>query len=167
MRKTVALIALAALASGCGMLKRTFGTKGYNYDEPGSTAIYGTWLLRSPDSTSFVGANEVLLTLEPGTFRVSASYPGRAPLVVDGSAHMTDTGVLMLTPSSSVADPQRGRALNFVAGSPISLVASAAGNTLVFAPANRTVDPTPSSIWNRLDAARAAGLAAGVDTVKK
>ncbi len=168
MRKTVALVALAAFVGGCSMLKRTFGTSEYHYGDPGTTAIYGTWLLRSPDSTSFVGANEVQLMLEPGTFRVAATYPGRAPLVVQGTAQYTSTGVLVLTPSSSVTEPIQGRSLNFVAGSPISLVASAAGNTLVFAPANRTADPTPSSIWHRLDAARAAGLVtSSADTVKR
>ncbi len=158
MRKTVALVALAAVVGGCSMFKRTFGTNAYHYGEPGTTAIYGTWVLRSPDSTSFVGANEVQLTLEPGTFRVAAAYPGRSPLIVSGTAHVTDTGVLMLTPTSTVNEPIQGRSLNFVAGTPIALVASAAGNTLVFAPANREIDPTPSSVWHRLQAAEKAGL---------
>ena len=159
MRKLAGLTMLTVMLAGCGMMHRVFGTSSSARDySPGSTAVWGTWVLRSPDSTSFVGADQVRMELQPGSFALTASYPGRAPLVVNGTANMSESGLLTLTPASSLSNPMQGRALNFTAGKPIALLASAAGNTLVFAPARRDVDPTPSSVWHRLEAAEKAGF---------
>ena len=168
MRKLAGLTMLTVMLAGCGMMHRVFGSGSSSHDyAPGSTAPWGTWVLRSPDSTSFVGANQVRMELQPGSFALTADYPGRNPIVVNGTANMTEGGLLTLVPSSSLADPMQGRSLNFAAGKPIALLASAAGNTLVFAPANRSVDPTPSSVWHRLDAAEKAGYTtADRDSVK-
>lgn len=159
MRRIAALVALTAVLGGCGMMHRVFGSPaGSSYEGPSTTAVWGTWVLRSPDSTSFVGAQQVRMDLQPGTFSLTADYPGRTPVVVNGSASLTGTGLLTLIPSNGLAGPIQGRSLNFVSGKPIALLASAAGNTLVFAPANREIDPTPSSVWHRLQAAERAGL---------
>lgn len=168
MRKLAGLTMLTIMLAGCGMMHRVFGNGSASHDyAPGSTAVWGTWVLRSPDSTSFVGADQVRMELQPGSFALTASYPGRAPIVVNGTANMTEGGLLTLVPASSLADPLAGRSLNFAAGKPIALLASAAGNTLVFAPANRDVDPTPSSVWHRLEAAEKAGFTtAQQDSVK-
>ncbi|MDQ6829638.1 MAG: hypothetical protein M3081_12280, partial [Gemmatimonadota bacterium] len=41
------------------------------------TNIYGEWTLAmNPDSTGFLGARTVDLTLQPGTFTIVAKYPG-------------------------------------------------------------------------------------------
>jgi hypothetical protein len=42
-------------------------------------------------------------------------------------------------------------------GKPISLLASAAGSTLLFKPPHEDVDPSPSSIWHKQSAAAEAG----------
>lgn len=161
MRRISALLALAILAGGCGTMKRMFGSgSSPAHNEPNSTAVWGTWVLRTPDSTSFVGANTVELALNPGAFRLTAVYPDRQ-MSVSGTASMSERGVLTLVPSGSVAPAAAGRSLNFMSGQPISLLASAAGNTLVFSPEHRETDPTPSSVWHRIDAARAAGMLRG------
>lgn len=160
MRRIAALAMLTVALGGCSMMHRMFGTKDAPaYAGPNSTAVWGTWVLRSPDSTSFVGAQQVQLDLQPGSFSLTADYPGRSPVVVSGTASLTGTGLMTLVPSSGLENPIAGRSLNFISGQPIALLASAAGNTLVFAPANRDADPTPSSIWHRLAAAEKAGLA--------
>lgn len=157
MRKTVALLTLTMLLSGCSFLKRTFSGPGYK--QPTTTAVVGDWLLRTPDSTSFVGADQVRLALEPGTFVITANYPAAEPVVIRGTVNIADDGVVTFMPGSGVSDPSSDRhAFRFVAGTPIELRASASGNTLVFAPANQLLDPTPSSVWHRYEAAQAAGL---------
>lgn len=163
MRKMVALAALAAFLGGCGFLRHPLsGLESPGYTEPRSTAVWGDWVLASPpDSTSFVGASRVDLALSSGAFTLTASYPGAAPLVVTGAASLAEGGVLTLTPSTGVSEAHgAGLAINFVPGRPISFLASASGNTMVFAPNDPQAGPRPTSIWNRRAAAEAAGLVA-------
>src|SRR5689334_20369061 len=76
MKRIAALLALATLMGGCGFIHRTFGirTEAPAYREPTSTAVWGTWVLRTPDSTAFAGANNVQLALSPGSFSLVAEY---------------------------------------------------------------------------------------------
>jgi hypothetical protein len=144
------MLALAMLPS-CQAIKRTFGLG----DGSATTTVYGHWVLATPvDSTAFVGATQVELVLSPGTFNVSATYPNRAPLAIDGRAELANGGLLTLTPSPGNSDVAR---IGFAPGQPFMRVATASGSTLVLAPPNARV-PLPSSVWHRLDAARAAGL---------
>ena len=157
MKRITALAAVAALIGGC---KSLGGTPGYR--EPGTTAVWGTWVLRTPDSTAFVGAQNVELSLSPGTFALTAIYPNSAPVHITGSATMTGNGVLTLVPQTGTSTAATtGRSLQLTAGAPVSVLASASGNTLVFSPEHREVDPTPSSVWHRVEAARAAGIMKG------
>ena len=145
------MLALATLAS-CQTIKRTFGLG----TGTASTSVYGHWVLATPvDSTAFAGATQVELVLSPGTFNVSATYPNRAPLAIDGRAELADGGLLTLTPTAGNSDVAR---IGFAPGQPFTRMASASGGTLILAPPTAHV-PLPSSVWHRLDAARAAGLA--------
>lgn len=156
MSRIAALCALTAVFGGC----TSFGGAPA-YREPGTTAVWGTWSLRTPDSTAFAGAEEVQLALSPGTFTLVATYPNAAPIRVAGSASMNERGVLTLVPESTTGGPPGPGAIPLLAGQPISLLASASGGTLVFSPEQRDPGPTPSSVWHRTEAARAAGLARG------
>lgn len=151
-----AVILLAASLAGCGLFKHTFHGASPDYSA-GSTAVWGNWLLANPDSTTFVGAQRVELALQPGTFTLTATYPGSPATTVNGTATLTPSGELTLVPQSSLVTPT-GRGTNLVAGQSIVLIASAAGGTMVFAPSTQR-DPTPSSVWHRVDAAEAAGMA--------
>ena len=74
-----------------------------------------------------------------------------------GSALMTEQGLITLTPESGSQRANSGM-LVMTVGRPVSLRASAAGNTLVFqAPAENS--PDPSSIWYKKAAAIRAGPA--------
>ena len=161
MRKLIALIALTATATGCGMLRKTFGLKDSApaHSSPTTTSVFGDWVLNAPDSTAFVGANLVEMNLTPGSFRITASYPNASPVVITGTASLApEGGLLTLTPQSgATAAAGSGRMLMMRAGEPISLVTSAAGNTLVFAPPTRDA-ALPSSVWHRKRAAEAAGM---------
>ena len=156
MRKIGTMIGLALLAGGCSWFKTGPAPA---YREPNTTAVWGTWVLRTPDSTAFAGADNVQLQLSPGTFQLVAEYPSAPTVRISGGVDVSDRGVVTLTPQSSVsANAPAGRALRFVAGQPISLLASASGNTLVFSPEHRNLDPTPSSVWHKFDAAKEAGM---------
>lgn len=160
MRKVAVLIAIVAV-TGCGGFKRTFGIKDAPpaHVEPKTTSIYGDWILANVDSTSFAGAQTVELSLQPTSFTVTATYPGRAPFTTSGSA-ATSEGLLTLTPSA-VSDPTAAGGA-FVSGRPIVVVASAAGSSLVFAPpphGQGTAAIVPSSIWHKKSMAEAAGAA--------
>ena len=158
MRIITLALAVVAATSACGGFKR--GGQPPAHREPTSTSIYGEWVLVSPiDSTAFVGASKVEMSLEPVSFRIHAFYPDRsAPVVITGSVTRTKEGLLTLTPSSGDVGQVTGRhALMFTPGTPINLVASSAGGSLVFnSPEDDT--PTPTSIWNRRAQAEAAGL---------
>lgn len=155
MRRSIVAVTFTALVAGCGLFRHGISTTP-DYSAR-STAVWGDWVLANPDSTSFVGAQRVELSLQPGTFTIRALYPGASGATsVSGTAEMTSTGVLTLVPQSSLTTPS-GRGTNLIAGQPVVLIASAAGGTMVFAPSTRS-DPTPSSVWHRSDAAAAAGI---------
>ncbi|HVE79036.1 MAG TPA: hypothetical protein VNA89_09260 [Gemmatimonadaceae bacterium] len=157
MRTTLLLLALVA-TTGCGTIRKTFGLRDPNtaHTEPRSTSVWGDWVLATPtDSTAFVGAQRVEMSLTPGSFTLVATYPGgQAPMRVVGNATLTSASVLTLTPSNSAGNT--GRAMPLSAGQPVSVRATAAGNTLVFAPP-REDNLFPSSVWHKRAAAAAAG----------
>lgn len=161
MRKLIALVALTAMTAGCGMLRKTFGLKDSSpaHREPNTTSPFGDWVLDQPDSTAFIGASLVELVLSPSSFTIRADYPSAAPVVITGGASLAPTGgLLTLTPQSGTTSTAgSGRLLMMRVGEPITLVASAAGNTLVFAPPTRDA-ALPSSVWHRKAAAAAAGM---------
>lgn len=159
MHKMIVPLALAALVSGCSFFQRAFGVTDESpaHTEPTTTSPWGEWVLAtSPDSTAFAGASQVELQLSPRSFAITAIYPTRAPLVVTGDIAYTDAGRLTFIPARSTAEyGARGASLAFAAGEPITLLASAAGGSLVFAPDAQAF--VPSSVWYRKDRAKAAG----------
>jgi hypothetical protein len=145
----LALVTVTSIGA-CSSLRRTLGLGGSG---TGSTSPYGHWVLATPiDSTAFAGATQVELVLSPGSFNLSAAYPNRPPLTVGGSAALADGGLLTLVPGSG-----DGATVGFTPGQPFTRMVSAAGATLVLAPPTASV-PLPSSVWHRMDVARAAGL---------
>ena len=157
MQRTLGALAGLMLLAGCGFFKNTLGLKSGtpSYSEPTSTSIYGDWVLATTDSTAFAGARQVQLTLQPGSFTITADYASQSPMVVTGTAQLADGGTLTLVPSSGTASGSRG-AMSMQAGQPLTLLVSAAGNTLVFKPPTERV-MEPSSVWHKLDKAKQAG----------
>jgi len=144
------MLALATLPS-CSAISRTFDS---GDGGSGSTSVYGHWVLATPlDSTVFAGATQVELVLAPGTFNVSATYPGRAPLAINGRAELATGGLLTLVPGSGDVS-----SVGLANGQPLTRLATASGGTLVLALPTTGV-ALPSSVWHRLEAARAAGRA--------
>ena len=160
MRRTIPLLAATTLLAGCGFFHKTLGLKTGDtpaHTEPKSTSIFGDWVLATPpDSTAFAGANQVELRLDQSSFTINATYPSRAPIVVHGAVATTAEGLLVLTPQSGIEGLASRGALVMAPNQPISLVASAAGNTLVFAPPHDQ-STQPSSVWHKKAAAKAAG----------
>ena len=152
--------ALVALAACGGTLKKTFGVKDSApaHVEPGTTSVLGTWVLSTPaDSTAFAGASSVELTMQPSRFAIAAAYPGGDAVNIQGSYTMSPDGLVTLTPESGSQRASSGM-LAMTVGRPVSLRASAAGNTLVFA-APQDNSPDPSSVWHKKAAAIQAGPA--------
>ncbi len=167
MQKFAALVGLMVALAGCGLFHHAEPPA---HRLPNNTEVWGNWVLQHPDSTAFAGASVVQIALQPGTFTVTATYPSAPQVVISGTATMSENGLLTLIPQSGAGGTaDRWREFHFVNGQPISLLASAAGGSLVFAPSSRLVDPTPSSVWHRVDAARAAGYTTGStrDTTKR
>lgn len=164
MRRLIIGMTLALLVSGCGTFKRAFGVSDSDagHQEATSASIWGTWVLaerEQADPTAFAGAERVELELEPGRFAVTAFYPG-GPVTVRGTANLSDEGTLILTPAGDMAGDARTvsvqwRALAMEPGRPITLLASAADDALVFAPDDRAL--RPSSVWHRKEHAERAG----------
>jgi len=158
---TARLLPLAALAvaAACGgTLKKTFGVKDSApaHVEPRTTSVLGTWVLSTPaDSTAFAGATSVELTMQPARFAIVAAYPSGDAVNLQGSYTMTPDGLVTLTPESGSQRATTGM-LVMTIGHPVSLRASAAGNTLVFA-APQDNSPEPSSVWHK----KAASIQAG------
>lgn len=154
MRRFVILLAMSASVVAC----KGIGVRDPEpYRSGNTTSIVGTWVLDTPaDSTAFMGAQRVRLTLDESSFVITAQYPSNGPVVIRGSAARTEAGELVLTPESSTASTDRSRALVFQAGQPITFLASASGGTLIFSPPMRGY-AIPSSVWHRLEAAEAAG----------
>ena len=147
----LAVVTIPSLVA-CGPVRRMFGGGGGT----GSTSPYGHWVLATPiDSTAFAGATQVELILDPRTFSLTAAYPDRPTLEIGGRAELAEGGLLTLVPGAGEVS---GSAVGFTPGQPFTRMASAAGATLILAPPTSRV-PVPSSVWHRLDVARAAGLA--------
>jgi hypothetical protein len=117
-----------------------------------SRAVYGDWqLLTPPDSTAFHGAREVQLTLGPAAFTITANYPAAAPMIVTGEASIANNGgPLTLTPrlctrnGENISPPQ-----SLPLGVPVTVLAGAAGQTMVFSVPGLTSHFTPTSVWQR------------------
>ena len=164
MRGILGLVLLTVTLAGCGFFRKSLGVKddAPAHREPTTTSIFGTWVLREPDSTAFAGARLVELQLDQNDFMITAHYPTGAPIVVRGRAAVDETGLLTLIPQEG-ADPSFGRwrGIQLNPGEPLSLIASAAGGTLVFARpigANESFAVDPTSVWHRKIAAEAAGI---------
>ena len=126
--------------------------------EPTTTSIYGDWILATPiDSTAFAGARMVEMRLDQTTFVLTATYPSSPASIVRGTVLAGDGGVLTLTPQSSTQGTPHSAALVLVAGQPVTVLASAAGNTMVFSTPTGVTPNDPSSVWHRKAAAQAAG----------
>ncbi|GAC1514975.1 MAG: hypothetical protein NVS1B4_04020 [Gemmatimonadaceae bacterium] len=173
LRKLMLAALLVAPIFGCGATKRAFGIRAT--DPSGSsdrlpTSVYGDWVLASePDSTAFAGARLVEMRLAPADFGITVNYPAQAPVVIRGTVVSTEGGALTLSPTSGInAANTRGRTSAMFSGKSFTVLASAAGGTLVFAPANKD-DAFVSSVWHQRAAAEAAGqlLTAGRDTIKR
>ena len=158
MRKFVPLVLLAVALGGCRQLGLKSSSKPA-YGGSTTTSIWGNWVLQTPtDSTAFRGASAVEMQLDRGMFTIEATYPNRAPMRLTGTAQLDETGLLTLIPQSGAIEGVRSGALLLEVGKPYSMLATASGSTLVFAPATRTV-PEPSSTWFRKDKAQQAGVA--------
>lgn len=157
MRQIVSLTLLLAGTAACSTAQRgaSAGDANASSGSP-TTSVLGHWVLATPiDSTPFAGASQVDLVLTQASFELTATYPGRAPLTLTGSADVGAGGLLTLVPAPSNT---AASTIGLAPGQPYTRVASAAGSTLVLASPGSRV-PVPSSVWYRLDAARLAGLA--------
>ena len=160
MRRLIALLAFVALAAGCHQRATVLTDSSPAHVDPNSTSILGDWVLSTdPDSTAFIGARLVELKLEPASFILRVHYgAGGSPLVASGTAALApNTGLLTLTPQSVVQGASMGRQAGLAPGQPITVMTSAAGGTMLFAPAGGSLG-LPSSVWHRMEAARAAGI---------
>ncbi|MFL5577540.1 MAG: hypothetical protein ACJ79S_16410 [Gemmatimonadaceae bacterium] len=135
--------------------------------EPETTSVYGDWVLATPaDSTAFAGATLVELRLDRSAFAITANYPSALPTVVRGTVGPGSGGLLTLTPTTSTKGGPGRPGLVLVAGQPVTVLASAAGNTMVFSPPGGVTAADPSSVWHRKDAARAAGAIPATTTAR-
>ena len=157
-RAAPGLVALLLLA-GCNPSRfKLAEEEAPAHREPATTTVYGDWVLATPtDSTGFAGARTVEMSLAPTSFVLTASYPGAAPTVVRGTVKEGVAGLLTLTPETGTRGTPHQQALVLVAGQPVTVLASAAGNTMVFSTPAGVSPHDPSSVWYRKDAARAAG----------
>jgi hypothetical protein len=160
MRGLVGVLTIVALLPACN----GFGSKAQLKDVPAGptpsqrTSIIGDWVLKSnPDSTTFVGAERVELSLQPSSFVLTARYTGQTPVVVSGTAQIIDEngGLLRLIPQS-VSQTISNGAIGMVVGQPVELVATASEGSMVFAQRGGLM--LPSSVWSRKDAAFRAGV---------
>jgi len=162
MRKTFMLAVLATGLAGCGFFRKTLGVgdSAPAHTPPTTTSIWGDWVLATaPDSTAFAGASSVEMRLEQSSFTITANYPTRPRVTVRGSVTQTDAGGLVtLDPQSGLEAVGGGGTFGWTPGERVSVVASAAGNTLVFAPPRDNL-ARPSSVWHRKEAAQKAGRA--------
>jgi len=159
MRKAILVIALAGGMAGCGFFRKTLGVGDSSpaHTPPKTTSIWGDWILATaPDSTAFVGASKVEMRLDPTEFAIIASYPTRPTVTVRGSVTVAeDGGLVTLQPQTGLEGVGSG-GFAWKPGERVTVVASAAGNSLVFAPPRDNV-ARPSSAWYRKEAAQKAG----------
>jgi hypothetical protein len=155
MRSAVCLLCTLVMLAGCSRQVKLSESE-MEVGPARSASILGSWVLAHPDETQFVGAQEVELRLEPGTFTLVARYPGAPLLVIDGTASFDPNGgMLTLTPRSSTRQTTAGIAELLPIGKSLTLLANAADNTMVFAQPGDALR-TPSSVWHRTAAARRA-----------
>jgi hypothetical protein len=159
MRKAIVVIALAGGLAGCGFFRKTLGVGDSSpaHTPPASTSIWGDWVLATPsDSTAFIGASLVEMRLDQTQFTITADYPTRPAVTIRGSVTVAaDGGLVTLEPQTGLEGMGGG---NFAwrPGERVTVVASAAGNTLVFAPPHDNL-ARPSSVWHKKAAAERAG----------
>jgi hypothetical protein len=159
MRKAILVIALAGGLAGCGFFRKTLGVGDSSpaHTSPKTTSIWGSWVLATaPDSTAFVGASKVEMQLDEREFAITASYPTRPTITVRGSVTVSEDGGLVTLDPQTGLDAIGSGGFAWRQGEKVTVVASAAGNTLVFAPP-RDNTARPSSVWFRKDAAQKAG----------
>lgn len=158
LRAALILVAAAAALGACRHGKLTLAEDPPAHREPKTTSIYGDWVLATPtDSTGFAGARTVELHLDRTTFTLTAAYPSSAAAIIRGTVAVGDNGILTLTPATGTQGTPHSAALVLVAGQPITVLASAAGNTMVFSTPTGMSPADPSSVWHRKEAAKAAG----------
>ena len=159
MRKAILVIALAGGLAGCGFFRKTLGVGDSSpaHTPPTTTSIWGEWVLATPsDSTAFIGASQVVMRLDPTEFAITADYPTRSAVTVRGSVTVAEDGNLVtLLPQTGLESVGSG-GFAWREGERVTVVASAAGNTLVFAPPRDNL-ARPSSVWHRKAAAQKAG----------
>lgn len=168
MRRSIPLVAAAVLLAGCGFFHKNLGVadSAPAHREPNTTSVFGDWVLDQPDSSAFAGARVVEMSLSPTAFAIRATYGSRPAESVSGTAALSNAGTLTLTAQSG-SQSGTGR-LTLPIGRPVTWLASAAGNTLVFAPPTSDLGtPEPSSVWHRKAAAQAAGKIAGDSTPRR
>ena len=158
LRAALVLAAAAGLLGACRHGKLTLAEDPPAHREPSTTSVYGDWVLATPtDSTGFAGARAVEMKLDRTSFVLTAFYPNAAPATIHGTVAAGEGGMLTLTPSTSSQGTIRSAGLVMVAGQPITVLASAAGNTMVFSTPQGIAPQDPSSVWHRKEAAKAAG----------
>jgi hypothetical protein len=159
MRKSLLVIVLAGGLAGCGFFRKTLGVgdTAPAHTPPRTTSIWGDWVLAtSPDSTAFVGASKVEMRLDQTSFTITANYPTRPAVTVRGSVTQSaEGGLVTLEPQSGLEGMNSGN-FGWSPGERVTVVASAAGNTLLFAPPRDNI-ARPSSVWHRKEAAERAG----------
>ena len=159
MRRTVSLLVALAALTACSSFQRKIGLKddAPAHVSPKTTSIYGTWVLETPDSTAFAGASNVVLELNASDFIIRADYPTQGQVVVRGTARLApESGLLTFTPTEVDSRVGQRGSMAMAKGQPYTLLATAAGNTLIFASPNAAA-AVPSSVWHAEDAAQAAG----------
>jgi hypothetical protein len=157
MRSTVLALALLATLPACSLFRKAKLTDSTPAHTPAqNSSPFGEWVMfTNPEQTAFAGARRVELNLTPSSFRMVAIYPAGDQVVITGPASITPSGLLTLMPQSTTTMASGGRP-PILAGQTIQVLASAADNTMVFAPPHGMA-PTPSSVWHRVDKAREAG----------
>jgi hypothetical protein len=168
MRKTVLGLALLASLPACSLFRKGKLTDSTPAHTPAQTSSpFGDWVLSTdPNQTAFAGARRVEFSLTPTTFRMVAIYPAGDRVVITGPASITPSGLLTLMPQHTTTMASGGRP-PLLAGQTIEVLASAADNTMVFAPP-QGMAPTPSSVWHRVAKAREAAppvRTAGTDSL--
>jgi hypothetical protein len=157
MRFAIGTLCTLLLLAGCTPRQATLSESEVVVAPARSASILGSWMLSNPDSTQFVGARSVELRLEPGTFSLVADYQGSPLMAVDGEASFDPSGgLLTLTPRSSTRQADGRTNTLLPVGRPMTLLATAADNTMVFAQPGDALR-TPSSVWHRSSVARRTG----------
>ena len=159
MQKALMVAVLVGGLTGCGFFRKTLGVgdTAPAHTPPTTTSIWGDWVLAtSPDSTAFIGASSVELRLDQSAFSITANYPTRPPVVIRGSVSVAEAGGLVTLDPQSGLEGMGGGSFGWNPGERVSIVASAAGNTLLFAPPRDNL-ARPTSVWYRKEAAQRAG----------